>query len=181
MAFVDRTNVGLAKSSLDADVGIGAAAFGLGAGIFFLSYALLEVPSNLVMHRVGPRAWIARIAVTWGALCAAMMFVQDEKSFYVVRFLLGAAEAGLYPALMYVITLWFAQSQRVTMVGIIYLAVCAGLVLGGPVGGALMELDGVGRPVRLAVDVPRRGRRHDPRRRCSCGPGCPTGPPTPPG
>ena len=144
MAFVDRTNVGLAKSSLDADLGIDAAAFGLGAGIFFLSYALLEVPSNLVMHRVGPRVWITRITITWGALCAAMMFVQDEKSFYVIRFLLGVAEAGLYPAMMYVITVWFAQSQRVTMVGIIYLAVCAGLVLGGPVGGALMELGGSG-------------------------------------
>ena len=144
MAFVDRTNVGLAKSSLDADLGIDAAAFGLGAGIFFLSYALLEVPSNLVMHRVGPRVWITRITITWGALCAAMMFVQDEKSFYVIRFLLGAAEAGLYPAMMYVITVWFAQSQRVTMVGIIYLAVCAGLVLGGPAGGALMELGGSG-------------------------------------
>lgn len=144
MAFVDRTNVGLAKTALEADVGISAAAYGVGAGIFFLSYALLEVPSNLVMHRVGPRRWIARIAVTWGLLCACMMFVQNEFSFYVVRFLLGAAEAGLYPALMYIITLWFSQKQRVTMVGIIYLAVCAGLTLGGPLGGALMEFDGVG-------------------------------------
>ena len=142
MAFIDRTNVGLAKTSLEADVGIGAAAYGLGAGIFFLSYALLEVPSNLVMHKVGPRRWIARIAVTWGALCAAMMFVQGETSFYVLRFLLGAAEAGLYPALMYIVTVWFAQSQRVTMVGVIYLAVCVALVLGGPIGGALMELAG---------------------------------------
>lgn len=144
MAFVDRTNVGLAKTSLDADVGISAAAYGVGAGIFFLSYALLEVPSNLVMHRVGPRLWITRIAVTWGALCACMMFVRDEFSFYVVRFLLGAAEAGLYPALMYIVTLWFSQKQRVTVVGIIYLAVCAGLALGGPLGGALMELHGAG-------------------------------------
>lgn len=144
MAFVDRTNVGLAKTSLDADVGISAAAYGVGAGVFFLSYAILEVPSNLIMHRVGPRRWITRIAVTWGALCACMMFVQGEVSFYVVRFLLGAAEAGLYPALMYIITVWFAQKQRATMVGIIYLAVCAGLALGGPVGGALMELHGVG-------------------------------------
>jgi MFS family permease len=144
MAFVDRTNVGLAKTSLEADVGISAAAYGVGAGIFFLSYALLEVPSNLVMHRVGPRRWITRIAVTWGALCACMMFVQDEFSFYLVRFLLGAAEAGLYPALMYIITVWFSQRQRVTMVGIIYLAVCAGLTLGGPLGGALMELHGAG-------------------------------------
>ncbi|WP_235978635.1 MFS transporter [Streptomyces lycii] len=144
MAFVDRTNVGMAKTSLEADVGISAAAYGVGAGIFFLSYALLEVPSNLVMHRVGPRRWITRIAVTWGLLCSCMMFVQDELSFYIVRFLLGAAEAGLYPALMYVVTIWFSQKQRVTMVGIIYLAVCAGLTLGGPLGGALMELHGAG-------------------------------------
>jgi MFS family permease len=142
MAFVDRTNVGLAKTSLDADIGIGAAAYGVGAGIFFLSYALLEVPSNLIMHRVGPRRWITRIAVTWGLLCACMVFVQGELSFYVVRFLLGAAEAGLYPALMYIVTVWFSQKQRVTVVGVIYLAVCAGLTLGGPLGGALMELHG---------------------------------------
>ncbi|WP_211352477.1 MFS transporter [Nocardioides albertanoniae] len=142
MAFIDRTNVGLAKTSLEADVGIGAAAYGLGAGIFFISYALLEVPSNLVMHRVGPRAWITRIALTWGALCACMMFVQGPTSFYVVRFLLGAAEAGLFPALMYVVTLWFAQSQRASVVGVIYLAPCAAMILGNPFGGALMELGG---------------------------------------
>ncbi|MEU6394400.1 MFS transporter [Streptomyces sp. NPDC046939] len=144
MAFVDRTNVGLAKTSLGADVGVSAAAFGTGAGVFFLSYALLEVPSNLIMHRIGPRRWITRIAVTWGALCACMMFVQGELSFYLVRFLLGAAEAGLYPALMYIVTLWFAQRQRATVVGILYLAVCAGLALGGPIGGAIMELHGAG-------------------------------------
>ncbi|MFD5496175.1 MFS transporter [Streptomyces sp. NPDC001812] len=144
MAFVDRTNVGMAKTSLEADVGISAAAYGVGAGIFFLSYALLEVPSNLIMYRVGPRRWITRIAVTWGLLCSCMMFVQDELSFYIVRFLLGAAEAGLYPALMYTVTIWFSQKQRVTVVGILYLAVCAGFALGAPLGGALMELHGAG-------------------------------------
>ncbi|MCH1868035.1 MFS transporter [Nocardioides sp. CFH 31398] len=144
MAFVDRTNVGLAKTALEADVGIGAAAFGLGAGVFFLSYALLEVPSNLVMHRVGPRVWITRIAITWGALTAAMMFVQGPTSFYVIRFLLGAAEAGLFPALMYIVTVWYAQHQRVTAVGTLYVAVCVGIILGGPIGGALMELGGTG-------------------------------------
>ncbi|MEU8663382.1 MFS transporter, partial [Actinoplanes philippinensis] len=144
MAFVDRTNVGLAKTSLGADVGISAAAFGAGAGIFFLSYALLEVPSNLIMYRVGPRRWITRIALTWGTICACMMFVQGEISFYLLRFLLGAAEAGLYPALMYVVTLWFSQKQRVSVVGILYLAVCAGLGLGAPLGGAIMELAGAG-------------------------------------
>jgi MFS family permease len=111
MAFVDRTNVGLAKTALGADVGISVAAFGAGAGIFFLSYALLEVPSNLIMYRVGPRRWITRIALTWGTICACMMFVQGETSFYILRFLLGAAEAGLYPALMYVVTLCSPRSS----------------------------------------------------------------------
>ncbi|GAA2274378.1 MFS transporter [Glycomyces scopariae] len=144
MAFVDRTNVGLAKTQLEADVGIGAAAYGLGAGIFFLSYALLEVPSNLIMHRVGPRAWITRIAITWGVLTACMALVQGDLSFYAIRFLLGAAEAGLFPALMYIITVWFAQSQRATMVGLLYMAVCLGLAIGSPLGGALMEMGGTG-------------------------------------
>ena len=142
MAFVDRTNVGLAKSALETDIGLSLAAYGLGAGLFFISYALLEVPSNLLMHRIGPRAWISRIALTWGALCAAMALVQGERSFYLVRFLLGAAEAGLFPALMYVVTLWFAQSQRATIVGLLYLAVCFGLGLGAPIGGAIMQFGG---------------------------------------
>ncbi|MET0318519.1 MAG: MFS transporter, partial [Rhodococcus fascians] len=98
MAYIDRTNVALAKTHLQADVGISAAAFGLGAGIFFISYAFLEIPSNLIMYKVGPRKWITRIAITWGTLSALMMFVQGDVSFYVMRFLLGAAEAGLYPA-----------------------------------------------------------------------------------
>lgn len=143
MSYVDRTNVALAKTALEADVGISAAAYGLGAGLFFVSYALLEVPSNLVLYRVGPRVWITRIAVTWGAVSAAMMFVQNDISFYVLRLLLGAAEAGLFPALMYMVTLWFSQKHRVTMVGLIYTAPCIGIFIGSPMGGALMELDGL--------------------------------------
>jgi len=142
MAYIDRSNVALAKTQLQADVGISIAAFGIGAGIFFISYAFLEIPSNLIMHKVGPRLWITRIALTWGALSAAMMFVQGEKSFYLLRFLLGIAEAGLYPALMYMVTLWFAQHHRATIVGLIYLAPTIALALGGPIGGGLMELDG---------------------------------------
>jgi MFS family permease len=144
MSYVDRTNVALAKTALEADVGISAAAYGLGAGLFFVSYALLEVPSNLVLYRVGPRVWITRIAITWGAVSAAMMFVSNEASFYVLRLLLGAAEAGLFPALMYMVTLWFSQKHRVTMVGLIYTAPCIAIFIGSPVGGALMELDGAG-------------------------------------
>jgi MFS family permease len=144
MSYVDRTNVGLAKTSLEADIGLSAAAYGLGAGLFFVSYALLEVPSNLVLYRIGARLWITRIAVTWGAVSAAMMFVQDELSFYVLRLLLGAAEAGLFPAMMYMVTLWFSQKHRGTVVGLIYTAPCLGIFLGSPMGGALMELDGLG-------------------------------------
>lgn len=142
MSFIDRTNIGLAKTQLEADVGIGAAAYGLGAGIFFISYALLEVPSNLVLHKVGARRWIARIAVTWGLLSAAMMFTNSQTMFYVLRFLLGAAEAGLFPGLMYIITVWFAQSQRATIVGMMLIASSTAYIVGNPVGGALMLLDG---------------------------------------
>ncbi|MFE2012649.1 MFS transporter [Streptomyces sp. NPDC059491] len=144
MSYVDRTNVALAKTQLEADIGISAAAYGLGAGVFFLSYALLEVPSNLVLYRVGARVWITRIAVTWGLVSAALMFVQGPVSFYVLRFALGAAEAGLYPALMYTVTLWFSQRHRVTVVGLIYTAPALATVLGAPAGGGLMSLDGVG-------------------------------------
>jgi MFS family permease len=142
MSYVDRTNVALAKTQLEADVGVSAAAYGLGAGIFFIGYAFLEVPSNLVLYRVGARAWITRIAVTWGLISALMMFVQGEVSFYVLRFLLGAAEAGLYPALMYTVTLWFASRHRVTVVGLIYVSPALAIIFGAPAGGGLMSLDG---------------------------------------
>jgi len=144
MSYLDRTNVALAKVQLAADLGISAAVYGLGAGIFFIGYALLEVPSNLVAHRVGPRRWIARIAVTWGALSVCMMFVQGEWSFYALRVLLGIAEAGLFPALMYMVTLWFAPKDRAVAIGWIYTAPAVALVIGNPLGGALMQLDGLG-------------------------------------
>jgi MFS family permease len=142
MSYIDRTNAALAKTRLDADLGISAAAFGLGAGLFFLSYAFLEIPSNLTMVKVGPRKWIVRIAITWGALSALMMFVQGERSFYLLRFLLGAAEAGLFPSLMYMVTIWFSQRYRAKAIGFIYLAATIALTVGGPLGGAIMELDG---------------------------------------
>ena len=144
LSFIDRTNVALAKTALAADLGISAAAYGLGAGIFFISYALLEVPSNLAAHRMGPRLWIARIAVTWGILSTAMMFVRGEWSFYVLRVLLGAAEAGLFPALMYMVTLWFAPKDRAVAVGWIYTAPSIALIIGNPLGAGLMEFAGIG-------------------------------------
>jgi MFS family permease len=144
MSYVDRTNVALAKTALAADVGVGAAAYGLGAGLFFVTYALLEVPSNLVLYRIGARLWITRIAVTWGLVSACMMFVRNPLSFYILRLLLGAAEAGLFPAMMYMITLWFSQRHRVKMVGIIYVAPCVAIFLGSTMGGGLMQLHGMG-------------------------------------
>lgn len=143
MSYLDRTNVSLAKARLAADLGISAAAYGLGAGIFFLGYALLEVPSNLAAHRFGPRRWIARIAVTWGTLSAAMIFVTGEWSFYTIRVLLGIAEAGLFPALMYMVTLWFAPKDRSVAVGWIYTAPALALVIGNPLGAAFMQMDGL--------------------------------------
>ncbi len=143
MAFVDRTNVGLAKSSLELHAGIDAAAYGLGAGLFFVTYAALEVPSNLVLHRIGAKVWISRIAVTWGLLTMAMMFVSSPTVFYVLRLLLGAAEAGLYPGIMYLITTWFAQKDRATVVGLILTASSVAFIVANPIGGALMKLEGL--------------------------------------
>lgn len=97
MAFLDRANVGFAKQAFQADTGISDAAFAFGAGVFFAGYALLEVPSNLIMHRIGAKLWMCRIMVTWGLVSAAMMFAHDETTFYVLRFLLGVAEAGFFP------------------------------------------------------------------------------------
>ncbi|MEX1908824.1 MFS transporter [Janibacter sp. Y6] len=144
MAFVDRTNVGLAKTSLEVDAGIDAAAYGLGAGLFFITYAFLEVPSNLILHRVGAKVWISRIAVTWGLLTMSMMFISNPTVFYVLRLLLGAAEAGLYPGIMYLITMWFAQKDRAKVVGLILTASSVAFIVANPIGGAIMTLDGLG-------------------------------------
>jgi MFS family permease len=142
LSYLDRTNISIAKEQLAIDLGLSATAYGFGAGIFFLAYALLEVPSNLAAHRFGPRRWIVRIAITWGAFSAGMMFVRGDLSFYLMRMLLGAAEAGLFPALMYMITLWFSQDDRSIAVGWVYTAPALALLIGNPVGGALMQLDG---------------------------------------
>ncbi|MFJ3485529.1 MFS transporter [Pseudomonas sp. NPDC090202] len=143
LSFLDRTNIALAKHHLDVDLGISAAAYGLGAGLFFLTYALSEVPSNLIMHKVGARFWIARIMVTWGLISAAMAFVQGETSFYVLRLLLGIAEAGLFPGVMLYLTYWFGREQRARATGYFLLGVCLANIIGGPLGAALMQLDGL--------------------------------------
>ena len=142
LSYLDRTNVALAKPAFQHDLGIGPAAYGLGSGLFFLAYALLEIPSNLIAYRVGPRRWIARIAVTWGAVSAAMLFVRGDWSFYAMRLLLGAAEAGLFPALLYMITCWFSHRERAIVVSWLYIGPPLAIIFGNQIGGVLLELDG---------------------------------------
>ena len=112
VAYLDRVNVGFAALDMNRDLGFSAAVYGLGSGIFFVSYTLLEVPSNLMLARVGAGLWIARIMLTWGLVSAAMAFVQDATTFYVLRFLLGAAEAGFFPGIIYYLTQWFPARER---------------------------------------------------------------------
>ncbi|MGY3318252.1 MFS transporter [Arthrobacter sp. TE12232] len=143
VAYLDRNNVGFAKLTMSEDIGLNSAAYGLGAGIFFLGYALLEVPSNAGMYRFGARKWLARILITWGLFATAMCLVNGESTYYIVRFLLGAAEAGFFPAILFYLTLWFPAAQRVTVLGIFILAQPVSNALGAPVSGLLLQLDGV--------------------------------------
>ncbi|QXW00466.1 MULTISPECIES: MFS transporter [Rhodococcus] len=140
--FLDRTNIALAKTHLDIDLGISAAAFGFGAGLFFLAYCVLEIPSNLMLHKFGARRWISRIVISWGAISTLTMFVQGETSFYIMRFLLGVAEAGFYPGMLFYFTLWFASRDRAVAVGMLLVAPQIATVFGSPLGGAIMGLDG---------------------------------------
>jgi len=143
VAYLDRNNVGFAKLTMSEDIGLNSAAYGLGAGIFFLGYALLEVPSNAGMYRFGARKWLARILITWGIFATAMCLVNGEITYYIVRFLLGAAEAGFFPAILFYLTLWFPAAQRVTVLGIFILAQPVSNALGAPVSGLLLQMDGV--------------------------------------
>jgi MFS transporter, ACS family, tartrate transporter len=142
VCFLDRTNVGFAALQLNRDLSFSPAVYGFGAGIFFLGYALFEVPSNLVLARVGARRWIGRIAISWGLLASAMMFVRTPASFYVMRFLLGVAEAGAFPGIIYYLTLWFPAQQRARALSRFMIAVPIAGALGGVLGGALLALDG---------------------------------------
>ena len=142
VAWLDRVNVGFAALQMNSDLGVSSAAFGFGSGVFFLGYCLFEVPSNLLLHRVGARRWIARIMVSWGAISVAMMFVQTTLTFYVLRFLLGAAEAGFFPGMIYYLSLWYPEAQRARAIAAFMTAVPVSGVIGGLLSGALLELHG---------------------------------------
>src|SRR5689334_803961 len=144
VSYLDRINVGFAALQMNAALRFSSVTYSLGAGIFFLSYTLLEVPSNLVLARVGARLWIARIMITWGLISAAMMFVQSAPAFYVLRFLLGAAEAGFFPGIIYCLTRWFPRRERARAIAGFMTAVVVAGIIGGPISGALLKLDGIG-------------------------------------
>jgi len=142
IAWFDRVNVGFAALQMNDDLGFSPAVFGLGAGIFFIGYALCEVPSNLVLARVGARRWIARIMVSWGLVSVAMVFVRDATTFYILRFLLGVAEAGFLPGILYYLSGWFPRQERAHAVSWFMMAIPLSTVLGGPIAGLLLGLDG---------------------------------------
>jgi sugar phosphate permease len=140
IAFLDRTNVGFAESGLGTDRGVSAGAFALGAGIFFIGYAIFEIPSNLMLKRVGAKFWLARIAITWGIVAACFMFVQGEPSFVFLRFLLGVTEAGLFPGVIMFLAAWFPNKVRVQIFAIFYLAQPLSQMVGAPLSGMLINL-----------------------------------------
>jgi len=143
VAYVDRSNVAFAAFSMNKQLGLTAYVYGWGAGIFFLGYFLFEIPSNVVLHRVGARRWIARIMLTWGLVSALMVLVTGPASFLLVRFLLGVAEAGFFPGALLYFTYWFPAAYRARVVSALFLAVPGSNAVASAVSGALLRLDGI--------------------------------------
>ncbi|MDR3512453.1 MAG: MFS transporter [Caulobacteraceae bacterium] len=143
LAYMDRINISFAALQMNQDLGFSAAIYGVGGGVFFLSYALCEIPSNLLLVRFGARRWIARIMLTWGLLAAGMMFVRTPLEFYVMRFLLGAAEAGFFPGAVYYLAQWFPAEHRGRAISRFYVAFPLSTIVMGAVAGALLNLKGV--------------------------------------
>jgi D-galactonate transporter len=139
VAYLDRVNVGFAKLQMSQDLGFSETIFGLGAGIFFLGYFLFELPSNLIMNRVGAKLWIARIMITWGLLSACFAWVQTPTQFYVLRFLLGVAEAGFYPGIILYLTYWFPSHRRAKVVATFMAAIPISGIFGNPLSGWIMQ------------------------------------------
>ncbi|MBB2918966.1 MFS transporter [Cupriavidus alkaliphilus] len=139
VAYLDRVNVGFAKLQMLNDLQFSETVYGLGAGIFFIGYFLFEVPSNVILHKVGARVWIARIMITWGAISAAMMFVTTPTMFYVLRFLLGIAEAGFFPGIILYLTYWYPANRRGRTTTFFMTAIALSGVIGGPLSGWIMQ------------------------------------------
>ncbi|MET0453214.1 MAG: MFS transporter [Mycobacterium sp.] len=142
IAYVDRSNVAVAKLTLQSDLGLSDAAYGFGAGLFFIGYFFFEVPSNLALARFGARRWITRIMVTWGLIAMAFSLTNSEMTFYVLRFLLGAAEAGLFPGLIYFLTQWYSSKRRTTVFGFLIFGNPLASIIGAPLMGLILLMDG---------------------------------------
>ncbi|MCL6485251.1 MAG: MFS transporter, partial [Janthinobacterium lividum] len=138
LAYLDRVNISFAKLQMQRDLGLSDAAYGLGAGVFFLGYMLLEVPSNLLLEKIGARKTISRIMILWGMTSAAMMFVHDGPSFYLLRFLLGTFEAGFAPGMILYLTFWFSDARRASVMAIVLMAGPIAGMLGGPLSAWIM-------------------------------------------
>ncbi|HXC27250.1 MAG TPA: MFS transporter, partial [Stellaceae bacterium] len=144
ICYIDRANVGFAALTMRGDLGLSQAAFGLGAGTaFFIGYFILEVPSNVILDKVGARLWIARIMITWGLCSGATAFVVGPYSFYLVRFLLGVAEAGSFPGMVLFFTYWFPAVHRGRIIAGFMTAIPISIAIGAPVSTSLLELNGV--------------------------------------
>ena len=144
VAFIDRVNIGFAALQMNPHLGFSATVYGFGAGVFFIGYFIFEVPSNLILERVGARLWIARIMISWGVISAAMMFTRGPMSFYLLRFLLGVAEAGFFPGMILYLTYWFPANERARAVALFMTANAVAGIVGGPLAGALLTMDGLG-------------------------------------
>lgn len=142
ISYVDRVNVGFASITLSKDIGLTASMYGLGAGLVFIGYCVFELPSNLALERFGARRWLARIMITWGLLGCCMALVQGPTSFYILRFLLGVAEAGLFPGVILYLTYWLPSQYRARYIAVFALSIPLANVIGAPVSGALLDLDG---------------------------------------
>lgn len=140
--YLDRVNVGFAALTMNKDLGFSPTVFGFGAGIYFFSYAMFQVPANLILEKVGARRWLSSILLVWGMISAGNAFVHDPVSFYVVRFLLGMAESGFFPGIMLYITYWFPQSYRGRFTSAFMGAIPLSFIVGGPVSSILLEMDG---------------------------------------
>ena len=143
IAYADRVNIAFAETEITNDLAISSTVFGLAAGIFFLSFVALEIPSNLLLHRFGARLWMGRIMISWGIVATLTAFVWDGASLVVARILLGVGEAGFFPGVVYLLACWFPERDRGRAISVFLLGIVVAAVIGGPISGALLELDGV--------------------------------------
>jgi len=143
VAYLDRINLSFAAHDMTRELGFSGEVYGLGAGLFFIGYFLFEIPSNLILQRIGARVWIARIMISWGIIASAMMFVRSEAGFYLLRFLLGLGEAGFFPGILLYLTYWFPANRRAGAVALFMSATAIAGIIGAPVSGALLEMHGL--------------------------------------